>query len=462
MFLVIYDSGWSDNVRHLRDWLEREGAGAFFFDPARSDYPEKSFILCQRRTVLDQNSRPAFVALCRSPDLRIFDLTDGYSVRIAVMRLGLRAEKILINGAEPARTDLAYLIDEYAKYSGRPQLTDYKARFFDQESEADETSVREVDAPEPTGSLWRKTAVYAGVPSMAALVVLGVFFIEPTFGPESFVPTSPSVAEEEEKDAPRLESEPERGGPVDLSIAETRTKRAFIVGVGEYKSITELEKTVGDAQGYEDLFETELGFDVTLLTNPSRAEFEASFGTFLETIMPGDEVVFVFSGHGWSDGAENYLVMADAPRDASEFELKAQTTALTRSVLAPLKEKRPRLTFAIVDACRDYPFDSLTRNAFERGLVRTDVSEGTLILYAAGSRQKALDRLSNTDTSKYSVFTRVLLPKLRDADRPLQDIAREVKTEVRELALTVGRNQLPAYYDELIGDYCLSGPCAGP
>ncbi|MEL6475577.1 MAG: SUMF1/EgtB/PvdO family nonheme iron enzyme [Pseudomonadota bacterium] len=241
--------------------------------------------------------------------------------------------------------------------------------------------------------------------------------------------------------------------------AEAQTKRAFIVGVGEYENIADLQKTVGDAQGYAELFGTDLGFAVTPLINPSRAEFAARFGAFVETITPGDEVVFIFSGHGWSDGAENYLIMADAPREASEFQLKTETMPLTAGVLAQLKARTPRLTFAIIDACRDYPFDSFTMNAFERGLVRTDVSEGTLVLYAAGSRQKALDRLSNTDTSEYSVFTRVLLPKLRNADRPLQDIARDVKDEVRALARTINHVQRPAYYDELLGDYCLSGTC---
>ena len=244
-----------------------------------------------------------------------------------------------------------------------------------------------------------------------------------------------------------------------MALNADAEKRAFIVGAGDYANITDLRKTVADADGYAALFGEELGFKVTRLTNPTRAEFAAGFGGFLETIKAGDEVVFIFSGHGWSDGAENYLVMTDAPRDASEYQLKADTTPITTGVLAQIKRRNPRLTFAIIDACREYPFDSFTMNAFKKGLVRTDVSEGMLVLYAAGSRQKALDRLSNSDTAKYSVFTRVLLPKLRQTNRPLQDIARDVKDEVRNLASTINHVQRPAYYDELLGDYCLSGTC---
>ncbi len=245
-----------------------------------------------------------------------------------------------------------------------------------------------------------------------------------------------------------------------LSIFAQAEKRAFIVGVGEYENLTDLRKTIGDAQGYAGLFENELGYQVTQLTNPTRSQFAAGFGGFLDQIKRGDEVVFVFSGHGWSDGGDNFLVMSDAPKEASEFELKTETMALSAGVLDQIKRRNPALTFAIVDACREHPFDNMTRNGFGRGLVRTDVHQGTLVLYSAGTRQKALDRLSNSDPSPYSVFTRVLLPKLRQTKKPLQDIAREVKSEVRDLAGSIDHQQFPAYYDELLKEYCLGGECA--
>ena len=244
------------------------------------------------------------------------------------------------------------------------------------------------------------------------------------------------------------------------ATAEAQTKRAFIVGIGNYEELPDLEKTVGDARGYARVFEEELGYEVTLLDdNPGRVEFITAFDTFRSSIAPGDDVAFIFSGHGWSDGAENYLVLSDAEQDASEIQLTLDTVGVTRFILENIKSRQPRVTLAIIDACRDYPFASITRSGFEKGLVRTEVSEGTMVMYAAGSHQKALDRLGADDPSPYSVFTRVLLPKLSEADRPLHDIAREVKTEVRTLAEEIDHDQNPAYYDELLGDFCLSGEC---
>jgi uncharacterized caspase-like protein len=237
-------------------------------------------------------------------------------------------------------------------------------------------------------------------------------------------------------------------------------KRAFIVGIGEYEELTDLRKTIGDAIGDEELFGDDLGYSVTKLTNPDQITFVEAFGNFLETVQEDDEVIFVFSGHGWTDNAENYLVMSDAPREASEFALKSRTIPLRSMVLSELQRRNPKLVLAIIDACRENPFDGLTRGLTRVGLVPVQAPEGMLLLFAAGDGQLALDRLSATDQSQYSVFTRTLLPLLRQTDRPLQEIAREVKDGVRDLAMTVQHEQRPAYYDELMGDYCLSGACA--
>lgn len=242
-------------------------------------------------------------------------------------------------------------------------------------------------------------------------------------------------------------------------LAASAEKRAFIVGVGDYENLTDLRKTVGDAEGYRDLFGTDLDFEVTMLIDPSHMEFVEAFGVFLESIQEGDEVVFVFSGHGWTDSAENYLIMADAPSEASAFSLKSQTVPLSTTILSELRDKQPQLVLGIIDACRENPFDGMTKGIVRVGLVPAQVSEGMLLMFAAGDRQLALDRLGPGDPEPYSVFTRSLLPMLRDSDRPLQDIARDVKDDVRDLAMAINHDQRPAYYDELLGDYCLSGKC---
>ncbi len=243
-----------------------------------------------------------------------------------------------------------------------------------------------------------------------------------------------------------------------LPAAASADKRAFIVGVGDYAELTDLQKTIGDAGGYEAAFGGDLGFQVTRLTDPDSDTFLSRFEMFLQSIAPGDQVVFVFSGHGWSDGSDNYLALTDAPRESSEFILKRRTISLSNDILSQINARRPGLVFAIIDACRDNPFDLGTRSV-TKGLVRQELVQGTLVVYAAGARQKALDRLGPGDASPYSVFTRSLLPRLKDGSKPLLRSVDEARNEVAALASTIEHNQRPAIYSDISLDFCFDGAC---
>lgn len=241
------------------------------------------------------------------------------------------------------------------------------------------------------------------------------------------------------------------------SFADAQTRRAFIVGVGEYDELTDLRKTVGDANGYTGLF-NELNFEVTNLIDPDLNTFLAEFGSFVSKIESGDEVVFVFSGHGWSDGNENFLALKDAPQEVSEFVLKRNTISLPTDVMNEISSRKPKFTFAIIDACRDNPFDTGTKSV-TKGLVSQPIIPGTLIVYAAGSRQKALDRLSSDDASEYSVFTRALLPKLQNPETPIMRSVDEARRETASLAASIRHEQRPAVYSDLSLDYCFAADC---
>ena len=247
-----------------------------------------------------------------------------------------------------------------------------------------------------------------------------------------------------------------------FALSASADKRAFIVGVGDYSELTDLQKTEGDAAGYTQLFGSELGFDVaTVSGQKKRRDFVAAFDQFASSIAPGDEVVFVFSGHGWSDGADNYLSFSDAPRGVSEAVLRSETIALKQDIMSRLRARNPRVLLAIIDACRDENYDPLTKSAgsLDKGIIRITANEGELILYSAAQGQTSLDRLSNSDASNYSVFTRVLLPKLRETSKPLARIANDTREEVQRLAGTISHPQRPEMMMGIDLDFCLSPPC---
>jgi WD40 repeat protein len=246
-----------------------------------------------------------------------------------------------------------------------------------------------------------------------------------------------------------------------LMPAVAQTKRAFIVGVEDYEQITPLTKTLEDANGYAVVFEQDLGFEVTKLLNPDYFEFSDALAKFTDSIEENDEVAFIFSGHGWSDGASNFLVMRDAPLVTTTEVLKGRTFDLNLRVLKGMRAKKPGLVFAIVDACRVNPFDLGTRS-FSRGMAPQQTIPGSLVVYAAGANEAALDRLGPDDASDYSVFTRTFLPKLKDPTAPLMRSINDAREETMEIAGQIQHSQRPAIYSDISLDYCFAENCPDP
>jgi hypothetical protein len=76
-----------------------------------------------------------------------------------------------------------------------------------------------------------------------------------------------------------------------------------------------------------------------------------------------------------------------------------------------------------------------------------------MIIFSAGSGQQALDRLSANDQSKNSLFTRILIKEITSPGIRIDNVIREVRKKVVEAAKSVGHEQVPAIYDQVVGDF---------
>lgn len=251
-----------------------------------------------------------------------------------------------------------------------------------------------------------------------------------------------------------------------LALPAWAAKHAFVLANNAYDELVDLRNTHADAAAYGGAFE-ELGFDVTHHRDLTRAETVGAFDAFLRRVRSGDQVAFVYSGHGWSDGQSNYLVPTDAPRQGSDRRLRGQSLALRNGVNGVLDEIEglgAGLTVAVIDACRDNPFkppEGSRSVGLSRGLARVSPPQGTFVIFSAGEGQQALDRLpDDPPDQRLSVFSRVFVPNLTSGVK-LEDAISTTQVEVVELARGYdGHKQLPAYYDQTSGKTCLSGDCS--
>jgi uncharacterized caspase-like protein len=247
-----------------------------------------------------------------------------------------------------------------------------------------------------------------------------------------------------------------------LPAAAAEKRVAFVVGIDRYDHLADglqLKKAANDAKAVGDTLR-DLGYEVVRAENVGRVELLRQWSRFLNMVEPGSTAAFFFAGHGVEIGGVNYLIPRDVPRvgDGEEELLKGSAIKLDM-LLEGFRAKKPAVSLIVLDACRDNPFVTSRGRSLggSRGLADVQAPSGTFIMYSAGAGQRAIDRLSESDPDANSVYTRALLPKLKTPGLGIQEIAREVRREVMATARTVGHEQVPAYYDEVLGDFCPAG-----
>jgi hypothetical protein len=225
---------------------------------------------------------------------------------------------------------------------------------------------------------------------------------------------------------------------------------ALVIGNDGYQSVSKLLNARADARAMAKQLEA-TGFTVTLQFDLTERAMKDALRTFRTSVEGGDEVIVFFAGHGVQLGAANYLLPVDIRGD-SEEQVKDEAIPLQR-VLDDLSERKARFSLAIVDACRDNPFKGSGRAIGGRGLAPAAAASGQMVIFSAGAGQQALDRLGDKDKDPNGLFTRIFLKEMAKPGVPIDRVVRTVRNEVVQMAKSVGHEQVPALYDQTLGDF---------
>ena len=235
---------------------------------------------------------------------------------------------------------------------------------------------------------------------------------------------------------------------------------ALVIGNDTYQHAEPLRNARADARAVAASLQA-LGFKVTLKQDVTLQQMKEALRNFKASVSGGDEVVFYFSGHGVQFGGTNYLIPVDLVPE-SEDQVVDDSVGLQR-VLDDMNDQRARFALAIIDACRDNPFKGTGRAIAKRGLA-PQAASGQMVLYSAGAGQEALDRLGSRDTDPNGLFTRILIKEIRKPGVTANQLLKNVSYQVVQLAKGVNHDQVPALYDQTIGDYYFvpAGSVAAP
>ena len=241
----------------------------------------------------------------------------------------------------------------------------------------------------------------------------------------------------------------------DAALADKRV--AFVVGNGAYKNVAQLPNPPIDAKAMAATLRN-VGFEVIEGTNLSRDTMTAKLLEFGKKAQGADIAVFYYAGHGIAISGTNYLLPIDADIK-SEMDVKLGA-AINIDVTLDQTMGDAKVKLVFLDACRDNPFAAkIKANATRsvsvgQGLAEMKSGEGTLIAFATGPGQTALDGQEGTN----SPFTRALIAHITEPGIEIQQAMTEVRAQVSD---ETSKGQLPWGHTNLTGSVYLN-PVAPP
>jgi hypothetical protein len=232
------------------------------------------------------------------------------------------------------------------------------------------------------------------------------------------------------------------------NAAKADRRVAFVVGNGAYKNVAQLPNPPVDAKAMAAVLRN-VGFEVVEGTNLTRDKMTEKLLDFGKKAQGADVAVFFYAGHGIAISGTNYLLPVDADIK-SEMDVKLGAAInIDLTLDQTMSDAKVKLVF--LDACRDNPFaakiksNSATRSvSVQTGLAEMKSGEGTLIAFATGPGQTALDGQEGTN----SPFTRALIAHITTPGVEIQQAMTEVRAQVNE---ETNKGQLPWGHTNLIG-----------
>jgi Caspase domain/Putative peptidoglycan binding domain len=238
------------------------------------------------------------------------------------------------------------------------------------------------------------------------------------------------------------------------TTASAEKRVAFVVGNGTYKNVAPLPNPAIDAKAMASALRN-VGFEVVEGSNLTRDKMTERLLDFGKKAQGADVALFFYAGHGIAISGTNYLLPIDADIK-SEMDVKLGAAInIDLTLDQTMGDAKVKLVF--LDACRDNPFaakiksNSATRSVnVQTGLAEMKSGEGTLIAFATGPGQTALDGQEGTN----SPFTRALLANLTQPGVEIQQAMTKVRAQVNE---ETNKGQLPWGHTNLIGSVYLNG-----
>ena len=228
------------------------------------------------------------------------------------------------------------------------------------------------------------------------------------------------------------------------SICFGQQKRiALVIGNNSYKK-NPLTNPINDAKLIAKTIK-ECGFEVTLLQDASKNQMLDAIYSFTDSLQLNKNNVgfFYFAGHGSQLNGQNYFWPIDA---VIEKERETDDKCIsTQKLFNAFGEDNQNLLIAVLDACRNNPFENSRGQGQGNGLAKINPASGMLVAYSTQPGNTAKDN----EDQENSTYSKALAEQLLIPNQDVETIFKKVRTIVEDRS---GFIQSPREESALRGD----------
>ena len=221
---------------------------------------------------------------------------------------------------------------------------------------------------------------------------------------------------------------------------------ALVIGNSAYQEVQPLLNPRHDARDLAAKLQ-ELGFEVTVLTDLTKADFENGLRNYSRSVRRAEMALIFYAGHGIGYKGQSWLIPVEAEL---AYEDEVELEAISANQLLKIAGRARGLGLVILDSCRNNSFkmasaDGSVNRSISRGLAKISPSGDTLLWYSAEDGRVAAD-----GSGRNSPFTTALL---RQLDIPGLELAKLFREVIREVRQTTNMTQSPTEYGSRTEDF---------
>jgi uncharacterized caspase-like protein len=205
-----------------------------------------------------------------------------------------------------------------------------------------------------------------------------------------------------------------------------------------------------------------LGFEVMLGLNQTRAQLEQLASDYFKKVKNYDVGLMYYAGHGLEIKGKNYIVPIEVEKTMTDIDVpyKCTETNWIHDGMMADNNSRNKTNIMIIDACRNNPFAENKQEYKEgRMFVNAEVTNfrqsenqkaGMITAFATSQDQISTDNIN----AKNGLYTSVLLKYIQEPGIPIETLFAKVRRDQQMLTA----NQSPVEMNKLTKDFYFKKP----